>query len=63
MSVSDIHQGDVVDISGADSDGKAKRIQKSDKVWTNDAVTNFLWIRIRACLKLEIAATGWVSAP
>ena len=41
MSVSDIHQGDVVDISGADSDGKAKRIQKSDKVWTNDAVTNF----------------------
>ena len=37
MSVSDIHQGDVVDISGADSDGKAKRIQKSDKVWTNDA--------------------------
>ena len=31
----------VVDISGADSDGKAKRIQKSDKVWTNDAVTNF----------------------
>ncbi len=33
--------GDVVDISGADSDGKAKRIQKSDKVWTNDAVTNF----------------------
>ena len=41
MSVSDIHQGDVVDISGADSDGKAKRIQKSDKVWTNDTVTNF----------------------
>lgn len=41
MSVSDIHQGDVVDISGADSDGKAKHIQKSDKVWTNDAVTNF----------------------
>ena len=41
MSVSDIHQGDVVDISGADSDGKAKRIQKSDKVWINDAVTNF----------------------
>ena len=41
MSVSDIHQGYVVDISGADSDGKAKRIQKSDKVWTNDAVTNF----------------------
>lgn len=41
MSVSDIHQGDVVYISGADSDGKAKRIQKSDKVWTNDAVTNF----------------------
>lgn len=41
MSVSDIHQGDVVDISGADSDGKAKRIQKSDKVWTNDVVTNF----------------------
>lgn len=41
MSVSDIHQGDVVDISGADSDGKAKRIEKSDKVWTNDAVTNF----------------------
>lgn len=41
MSVSDIHQGDVVDISGADSDGKAKRIQKSDKVWTNNAVTNF----------------------
>ena len=41
MSVSDIHQGDVVEISGADSDGKAKRIQKSDKVWTNDAVTNF----------------------
>ena len=40
-SVSDINQGDVVDISGADSDGKAKRIQKSDKVWTNDAVTNF----------------------
>lgn len=41
MSVSDIHQGDVIDISGADSDGKAKRIQKSDKVWTNDTVTNF----------------------
>ena len=41
MSVSDIHQGDVVDISGADSDGKAKHIQKSDKVWTNDTVTNF----------------------
>ena len=41
MSVSDIHQGDVVDISGADSDGKAKRIQKSDEVWTNDTVTNF----------------------
>lgn len=41
MSVSDIHQGEVVDISGADSDGKAKRIQKSDKVWTNDTVTNF----------------------
>ena len=41
MSVSDIHQGDVVDISGADPDGKAKRIQKSDKVWTNDTVTNF----------------------
>lgn len=41
MSVSDIHQGDVIDISGADSDGKAKRIQKSDEVWTNDTVTNF----------------------
>lgn len=41
MSVSDIHQGDVVDISGTDSDGKAKRIQKSDEVWTNDTVTNF----------------------
>ena len=41
MSVSDIHQGDVIDISGADSDGKAKRIQKSDKVWTNDTVTDF----------------------
>ena len=52
MSVSDIHQGDVVDISGADSDGKAKRIQKSDKVWTNDAVTNFFVDKDKSVLEI-----------
>lgn len=52
MSVSDIHQGDVVDISGADSDGKAKRIQKSDKVWTNDAVTNFYVDKDKSMFKI-----------
>ena len=52
MSVSDIHQGDVVDISGADSDGKAKRIQKSDKVWTNDAVTHFFVDKDKSVLEI-----------
>lgn len=52
MSVSDIHQGDVVDISGADSDGKAKRIQKSDKVWTNDTVTNFFVDKDKSVLEI-----------
>lgn len=41
MSVGNIGQGDAVYISGTDSSGKVKQVQKSDKVWTNDTVKNF----------------------
>lgn len=41
MSVSSIGQGDAVYISGTDSSGKVKQVQKSDEVWTNDTVKNF----------------------
>lgn len=41
VSVSGINQGDAIVISGTDTEGKIKKVQKSSIVWTNSDVSNF----------------------